>query len=426
MLFSICSTEETKEFLEQFGTLGLRLLDAASSGKAKQLMQDTKDAAWKGIQMAADPSTTLALAEVTAHLCYALEDTQSALNPAPRKMRDRRNNFLYLNPYQMENFPEQVTMEDIILSCLGRMEEAHKDNVGDDTASLQSKLTLDDEFLSPDVDHNKFKDRKERVNVDLLRERILENSKSKTAVAKKAAPINVETVIPMGLSQTKGANDMKDAMNADTEFRLNDEQSVPPYLDMEDIDLPGLPGGRKFGVQRQEATPDRAGTTIPAIDQFYQTLDEFLCEYRDKVPTESYISHHGGRSTNYSMRTKRRSLKDLSSIGVQDKSNQQLRRFIQKYKGGIFFAILIGSSTFVLTSGLACYGIYSLVRGNKLTTRKHKGSSLSGTSNQEVVVRIVREVVHVTEQGQILGTSQAPILTQHELDEIARTVASSL
>lgn len=130
--------------------LSVRILDAISSGKAKLLLQDSKDLAWKGVEMVTDPATTLALAEVTAHLCHALEDTHTTLTTntrststsvnnngatassqaattnttatsatARRFRRNAQNQSVYLNHYQMSGFPEQVTMEEVILSCLG-------------------------------------------------------------------------------------------------------------------------------------------------------------------------------------------------------------------------------------------------------------------------------------------------------------------
>lgn len=58
-------------------------MDAASSGQAKKLFHDFSDCVWSGVELLVDENTTVALAEVAAYLCHALE-MEHALYRDPR------------------------------------------------------------------------------------------------------------------------------------------------------------------------------------------------------------------------------------------------------------------------------------------------------------------------------------------------------
>ena len=414
-----------KEFLDQLSTLGVRVLDAASSGKSKQLLEDTKMVAWKGIEMAADPATTLALAEVTAHLCHALEDAQSKLNPPTRKRRDEPNRSIYLNPYQMENFPEQVSMEEVILSCLGRVEETMRDRTGDDAASIQSRLTLDDELSLHEPEYRDWKDRKEQVNVRLLRDKILEGQGAipmpRSDKASLKSSVNQHVDAPEKTPRKVGLGNAPSTQLNDIDVAVLAKESELPHEDIEDIDPPGVPGARRLGLSVQEmssrVSPD---DPIPSVQLFYEKLDDMLRNQREitRGRHDKDSKHHPNKS--WKGRIKKMNDAYDAASGRGDSQRIGFPGFTQKYRSFIVVALLVGATVSSLVSGLACYGLYTLVWGGGIYHRTGHGIY----PNQEVVFRVVREVIHVNEHGKVLGKSEAKVLTQKELDEIGQKVAS--
>ena len=124
------STPEMKIFLDQLGVLGCRLVDAMASGKTKEFIQNSKDLVWRTIELAVDPSTTLALAEVTAHLCHALEEVgdDSSSFKTPRSVRNSQNETTYLDSSLMTTDYPFESMEKIILSSLGMGDNNNNNN----------------------------------------------------------------------------------------------------------------------------------------------------------------------------------------------------------------------------------------------------------------------------------------------------------
>ena len=130
-LFYSCSTPETKVFLDQLSVLGCRLVDAAASGRNKKLLHDVSDAVWAGLELISDPSSTLAFAEVTAYLCFALEmeDALYREQPISRQRAARRR--YQRNAYQRSTYTDvnmmqdaDTTVEQVMLSSLGeKMDE---------------------------------------------------------------------------------------------------------------------------------------------------------------------------------------------------------------------------------------------------------------------------------------------------------------
>jgi hypothetical protein len=435
------------EFLEQLGTLGIRLLDAASSGKAKQLMQDTRDMTWKGIEMATDPSTTLALAEVTAHLCHALEDTQQALNSTPRKRRDEQNQKVYLNPYQMADFPEQVTMEEVILSCLGLVEANKSEAVGDDGASLPSRLTLDEDLLSlpePDWKQEDWKERKERVNVQLLKERILKEGLAKSRVKNTKPP----SVAPPMDEVSASNQQAREELNMDGLAGLTNEYTNTSAMgathdqeqDMEDIAWSAVPGGRRLGIKESDKAKSSAEDRAPAIQQFYEKLDELLEQNRQRAQShrgrqESTINNSLEKEDDTSnpwnvWKARIKKLKEPQGPKVLERDSlnrsTNIGRIPKQYRRLIITVLSVGMLLFAIFSGLAMYGVYALVKGNSVVSVGSRNHVAASSLSQDIVIRIVREVVHVTENGEIVGESGPQVLTQEELEKIGQNVAAAL
>jgi hypothetical protein len=455
-------------WLEQFSILGCRLVDAAASGKTKQLMQDTKDLALKGIEMATDPATTLALAEVTARLCHALEEAQQALNPTPRARRNAQNQATYLNPFQMTDFPQQVSMEEIILSCLGQ-EEDERD--GDDAASIPSNVVWHEEASA--TGSNYYRDLKEggeQVNVQLLKERIVHNMlpqprKKPMSSATSSAKSSVASVIgtPMDTLPIISSYDEEEKMEeVDRESKQMEEPIAKPndksYLDgvknaksgsedqdMEDIVWDRLPSDRK--------TPKRRGSRryhdvkiekeSPAVSQFYSTLDDLLTQKRDEkldrqVDEEVTINNprvaaaEGNASDLWKVwQAKVKKLRRGHIESVRAKTMQhrkEVNKFKQlpkKHQGLVLITAGFIALVVFMWMGFAIYGMYAFVKShsNSMPIARQATATMA-PSNPEVVIRIIREVVHVNADGGVITTLPDTVVSEAEIGKITECAAS--
>ena len=68
--------------------MGCRVVDAAAMDKNKKLIHDFYDLVWSGIELANDPATTVAYAEVAAYLCHALEMEDAAIHSIAKKREE--------------------------------------------------------------------------------------------------------------------------------------------------------------------------------------------------------------------------------------------------------------------------------------------------------------------------------------------------
>lgn len=126
-LAEMLSTPESHAFLEHGVVTACRGIDAMSNGQNKLLLHNIKHAVWNFCQLAADPATTTALAEVTAYLCYALEMEQHKQNDDIRHTssvinqhrRQERNMYQRGTTIEKDTLVGGRTVEEVILSSLG-------------------------------------------------------------------------------------------------------------------------------------------------------------------------------------------------------------------------------------------------------------------------------------------------------------------
>eukprot|EP00978_Attheya_sp_CCMP212_P038178 scaffold186698_cov55-Attheya_sp.AAC.2 len=148
-------TPQVKALLEHVAVLTCRIADAASTPAAKQLYHNLPEAIWAFFELAADPHTTLALAEVTAYLCHALEMEHVLHRPAERRQlsaqnqkfirlkrkrrarqrheRNRHHRATYLDPVMLHDADDGIdapTVEQVILSSMGNGTHLHSSNPG--------------------------------------------------------------------------------------------------------------------------------------------------------------------------------------------------------------------------------------------------------------------------------------------------------
>jgi hypothetical protein len=165
LTFLITSTPEMHAWLEQLSVLGCRLVDAASSGTNKQLIHDLHELVWSGVEVLADPHSTLALAEVTAYLCHALEmedalprpeENMGQINATRRYQRNAQQSHTYGTQTQVLQDPD-ATVEQVILSSLGNHTIGREDaangngNFGSSSSSIPTNVVFTDDTENDDA-----------------------------------------------------------------------------------------------------------------------------------------------------------------------------------------------------------------------------------------------------------------------------------
>lgn len=124
-LAQVLNTGECRDYVQQVCIWACRVLQAASHGRNQQLLHNAAAAFVSASQTLADPQTTLALAQVTAYLCYALEmeqefqQQQKQKNPSTRQRE--RHAYEQTTNVQRETFVRNpdATVEQVILSSIG-------------------------------------------------------------------------------------------------------------------------------------------------------------------------------------------------------------------------------------------------------------------------------------------------------------------
>jgi hypothetical protein len=480
-------------FLDQLSILGCRVVDAAASGKSKQLLHDTKDLVWKGIGTATDPAATLALAEVTAHLCHVLEDTQQqsiSNNNNPRAVRNAQNQATYLNPFQVKDAPQQqqeaISIEEIILSCLGLEEEEDDDDdteeegEEEDAGSIPSNVVWNEDTTTTDQTHSReWKERGERVNVELLKERILHNGRRPPqargnpglSVISSVASADDGLLAEHHLSAIPSNDDADDGevdetvnqttRNVETpsskpndDIANNDTNVTTERIiceeDMEDINWTRLPDKNKTpqGDRFVHDNHNRQTEEVPAVLRFYRTLDDLLERKRAQRVAEQESSDEefdfsdqraspsagSAKDTRKFFNAKVKKLRDGQVERRRARTIQRrkgltnLREFANLHQGYALVVLVIFLWCTLVLVGFAGFGMYTFVQMQSKATSHVAQTVISQprAANPEVVIRIIREVVHVREDGSVIDTaSDDSAVSDQELEMVTDCVASA-
>ena len=452
------STPEMQAWFEQLSILGCRLLDAAASGKSKQLLHDTKDLAWKGIETATDPATTLALAEVTAHLCHALEDAQESLNPTPRAVRNAQNQATYLDPLQMSDYPQYLSMEEIILSCLGKDEETTMDPEEQDAFSIPSNVVWNEEQTATAESEQGWKDRKEKVDTEYLRERILsrrrqqqrvENqisaiSSAKSSVASTGLPADPLPTIPSNengeKSQPGNENEGRVQPRYDTDISKKEIQtSKGKDDDIEDFEFDQIPKeAKRSKIRAREGNLTKTQSEdLPASQQFYRVLDDMLAQNRSKRDVlRDFDKDRGGLDAFKLLRAKVNKLKNLNKPKSRARGQRGFQRFSLRQKVVIALGAIVIGCLFCVCLAFSAYGAYKFLEGSSTLRTLSRGKSTPipsersiphiSSGNTEVVIRVIREVVHVREDGSVIESilDQPRPLSEEEIEKATECIAT--
>lgn len=443
--------------------LGCRLVDAAASGKTKELLHDTKDLAWNGIEMASDPAATLAFAEVTAHLCYALEDAHHSLEPNPRDSRNKQNQSTYVDPIKMSTFSKQATIESAILSSLGKL-EAETLKVAENVPSsvilgeAEGKVTSDQA--------RDCIDRAESVNVQFLREKIYQSSDTQSRFTSQASWLSggkTTHVTPPGTppgaldSPRNPQSDKPSLFLVDTEHDAAKPSEIAKVIshqeynvdDMENLTPEELPPVESMPTSSSAGRENRSLEQSPNVEtsalHFYRLLDAFLEKNREKrmrssfdrqsidnEVKESEVESDSKRSWML-LQAKVKKLKEGSRKKKVERRQEKQRasfRHLPKHQQLLILVVsFAGILCLLCWIGFALYGMYTFAgftsAKNKTPTNDQAAVALPTMASSEVVIRIVREVVHVREDGTVIESEpEESSISNAQVDAVTECVSS--
>jgi hypothetical protein len=508
-------TPETKALLEQMSVLGCRIVDAASVGRNKQLFHDFYEALWAGFELAADPSTTVALAEVTACLCYALEMEEAyhrRKDPSAKRAAKRRHE---LNRYQRQTYVDpdltrdpDSTVEQVILSSLGGGigPEADSSSVPSniawdhhDTGTTESERdttgTADGDVKVPPEDLNDAA--REAVDVKYLKKEIARRASNmeRRHMMTTMVTTTVTHSPPEGQDLEKPTQERETCVPKDEQENEIEDIIVETVEDSDsDVDNSGVvmrrqptpttsnvvtkepkrtikyedsletpPVGDKDGdvAEKSKSSGTRVSETsvpVPAIDgepaasRFYRSLDEFMTKKREETLDSDLLAVENGRiwhpraaaasgagnergQDTIKMRMKAlQASKRSAEIGVGKPRGR--RESLTRKQIPPKLAILVFLLLFTWF-GLGCYGLWAIIhpRIRGFSPVWKRGGlpqpvpvQTHSDTNKEIVIRIVKEVIHRSADGSIIETIGKTQVDVAEVDShrVAECVAAAM
>lgn len=471
--------------------LGARLVDVAASGRNKQLMNDVKETMWSGLELMSDPSTILALAEVTATLCHTLEMEEALYRRMKEKPQRRyeRNQFTTHADTEPDLIRHtDVTVEQVIMSGLGGdnaqptrgggppMRSVAFENPIDGAATSASAGSIppEDQWTKAGRDkvdspylEQKIQSRNHQIEQQrMLRTTITTRPREARIAAQSSEQDNIgelrdeiEDLVVETVAEDEGeSNNAHEAASqrqkAPKTNNTNERsrQSVT-YFNHKDLEPESVGREQSSGAIQLPVESDSA------VSRFYQTLDDVLAKKRaqtfdelvegddmDVMKCLALASRADksakGSDTLHRTVTAMEAL-DLMKTGVNGKDKDSLKRIFtalrRSAKDGdsngvptIFGrprtpkktsnlpALVIVSllSIAVLWFGFGCYGIYAFINSRFIGKVATTASKTVSSGTQEIVIRIVKEVIQVNQQGERIENGYLPV------DEFALDVSS--
>mmetsp|Transcript_21474 Transcript_21474/g.59683 ORF Transcript_21474/g.59683 Transcript_21474/m.59683 type:complete len:543 (+) Transcript_21474:1507-3135(+) len=528
------STPEMELFLDQVGVLGCRVVDAMASGKSKEFIQNSKELLWRSIELASDPSTTLALVEVTADLCHALEEVDESFQSAtPRAMRNTYNEKTYLNSSLMtKDYPFEST-EQIILSSLGIGNNTKGNKflnegllvvddidagIDDDTIeqSIPSNVAFHAEAGTSleglnldqnDTTSSHLEKCKNNIDIELLQDKIL----------REGRPRSRRILIEKSQWQPLKQRSTEASLTSDIG---NDPKTKGQYIsrntqDHDEVDMEELPLDLK--LKNRASIPNHSASNLkdlyskfeameskelgePSVVQFYDAIDNLLKKKREerKVQEQRWMKGEtegegsiragrqskGGRKTGKVRKFRKGIVQEEKPTSRAMKERYMNLRRLWKYPPSFLRVVaVVGLFMCTFWVGFGIYGMYTffhkvfhngpvVIPGHPYTLHspatpllphsppppppsqqssgvddtaapenvKHEncrydGAAKINNSPNELVIRIVKEIVHVREDGSRIEDynneenvdSFDPLtggFSQEEVDKFTKFVAS--
>jgi hypothetical protein len=488
-------TPETKALLDQISVLGSRLIDAAASGRNKQLIKDTQEAGWAFCQLASDPSTTLALAEVTACLCHALEMEEAIHRnqPIPNQLAAQRR--YERNQFQRQTFVDPDTMQDpdstveqVILSSLGGAIEDPYDgcvpsNVMFDHPPAETHTAATDSEMDPQgedwknaaresVDvgylHQKISQRASGMErQQLLRTTVTTTAQSAVSPSRSRVPMrqqeelkeDIEDLVSETVEDDDGSADSYTIRRQSTMRQSN--VSKPSKTKAEASHIPVAydePENEDFNDDERETTPISDPPPLATIDaeqatnRFFRSLDELMEKKRaealrsvldnsDSTKAAAWYpkaAAAAGAGNERGQDTMKQRMRDTlattrSAIGVGGRTKTGKTQQPLKEKETVLSIVIVAWIGFVALTWfvLGCYGLYVIIFGSPKAGALNLDSLFSmlkpSAPANEVVIRIVREIVHVSSDGSVLQTlADASPVKDVDMDKVTECIAAAV
>ena len=498
------ATPEFETWLHQLATTGCRLVDAFASGRNKQLWHDFTQMVWSAAEVLSAPETTVAMAEVTAYLCHALEMEDARIydkSTSQQRSKLRRERAKRQQEYQagMLLSDPNATLEQAILSSLGaplddgsehdesapsfvdlKQEDdesrlgdeghnntpgAHDDGTGDwdQGSSVRQQVegeNKEQQDADTEAEGDLYKRARDDINIGLLREKIVKNE-TKPRVIVTTIPPGAVSKPERDVAESRDKNtDLEDGFGPQVESKKLESEKKRRALKHEagaDADFADKPNDGKDkeegdAVDWPKATnPERKDGEAP-VNHFFRVLDEVLAQNREtamKWAVQEVEKKEGNRTGGRSksvlsgVRSSQKNGSDsikqrISAIRAdleRKKAGNRTSNLPFSRKGRLLFAMVILAALFaaMAIAGFACYGLYSFLYPGQAGSVSQLNVERSllypghATTNQEIVIRVVREVVHTNKDGKPLDYPESrTVVSQEGIDRLTNCIAEAL
>jgi hypothetical protein len=484
----VLDTAEASAFFDQMTVWACRCTQVAAAGSTQQALHDTKALLCSGIALLADPASTTALAEVTAYLCHALEMEQalSDTNIGQKEtVSDKSLRRQERDDYQRQTYRERTTLvtdphasvEEVILSSLGGGHDDGSDyDRGVPECDESDALSTNDPGSTSYFSRNATTDHNDDVS-SLRQQQIADDEEASfrqqyTTVEEEwheQAQRNVDVAYLQAQIQARAQNraDAKEWIPCEAaEIPLSADR-IDTGSTMELSDTAPQSTNIPTTIHREDATASPENESNP-LAQFYSVLDRVMNEKRiegidrileeysastEKILREGKVHkpadkcHHqqhssaNGDMVTETIRSRLAAIRADVNKGLSKADRDKLSRMenlIQKNSWMVYMGLTLLVFLILLWIILGFYGLYTILwprisqvsRSAKDMVSPGSSSFLahsSGSDPNEVVIRLVREVVHVDANGVVLDRNpDQSNISRERMEKIAICVSDSI
>jgi hypothetical protein len=467
------ATDEATALFDQVAITMVRALEILANPRVQLLVHDSRHALAALATLLADPVATSALAEVTAYLCYALEQEEPSSLHGMEQQKRRHVYQTALNQRDTIDQHPTMTVEEAILSSLEPAVPIIHD--GDDflrrRVGIESPLSSQKESSSQQfplwdtassirhhVEHTKQDNKatataavaavasdmddwcekvQRNVDVQYLREMIEERAMARQS-SKNPVPqmedmiVTVNNKSNINPASTTGATKSAPRHRIDVETVVSDEDDEVAMEQHGDGPPPAAAKSPGDGTDQL-----RFAGEAP-MDQFERIVNEILLERR-RQNTLSLSAHHTAAGATSST--------PPPPAAVVRRTMAKTAKQRQPKSGGQLLVLLgvmaiLGIAT--LWFGFGCLGVYLYWQHhhhqhhqqqrppNAMAVPESSSPSGVNAGHHDIVIRVVREVVHVDTNGKVLGRGLLPksphsagAPTPEEYEKVAACVAEA-
>jgi len=428
-------TPECRALIEELSVLGCRILDVCGTDQAGQLMHDLGDTVWQGIELAGDPKTTEAIADVTAEFIHALEMEQNVHQPKKRhqmsmkvkakRRKDKTRHLQYRRRVALDDDTVENVLESTLRSEMSGNASARSDNHSRNMTRVPSLPSIIDGavYVDNDIprninipsDHSSFSQQQsppqqppqQALNTtpadieDILTPRIT-GSQKKKPIQSNPPPdqSSVNTPTRSVLEYEPDNNDTSPPLPPPPIISSSAQRSISPTRSISNCNSVLSPSIRT----NDDDDPS-------ALSLFYRTLQTKA----GKAKVRKYRSFpNAAAASGQGYVTSIAAAKDAAHGKVCEQSADLNQSFTREKWAWIGLVVLALAVTLLFGIGLSFYGFYSLfLKGSPSTT--------ATVSSPEVVVRVVREIVYALPDGTVVtsdddGSSFVEVLKRHGVD----------